>query len=440
MARWDVQVLGVDQGRPAATVLAEAARHLGAEPSQIERLLAHAPTALVVDLDEDAAKRLVAELRAIGLRVKPRPAGAEPAASSRPAPAPARESAAVVDERATAPTVALAVPATREQGFSLAHAQSGGGGGGARSSLEDMYEASRSDAGGSGLELEDVALPRPRVSARPAAPASVPPPSPAIAAPVPAAAASPSAPDRDEAPREFWSALPSAFLVPLRTPVLPGLLSAPLCVGIAVLATIFGTFTSAVLVLVLMGAFLGITLQVAHRCLWATAVGERMPASLPTDFLSEYAFPGLGVMVLLGILSGLAGWGAAGMMAAGVPMFVVQLGALLYSLYVVIGFALSAASRSAIGYLDVPRIARILVKAPVPVVVIALIGALVQGGAAAIAGMQLAAVVAGGAGLGGTLVASAAAVYVISLAAAYGAALSATMMGMLFWARPDVAG
>lgn len=222
--------------------------------------------------------------------------------------------------------------------------------------------------------------------------------------------------------------------------MLPGLLGAPLCVGIAVLATILGTFTSAVLVLVLMGAFLGITLQVSHRCLWATAVGERMPASLPTDFLSEYAFPGLGVMILVGILSALFGWAAAQTLAAGVPMLVVQLGALLFSLYVVIGFALSAASRSAMGYLDVPRIARILVKAPVPVLAIALIGALVQGGAATVAGMSLAAVVAAGAGIGGALLASAAAVYVISLAAAYGAALTATMMGMLFWARPDVAG
>ncbi len=456
MARWDVQVLGVDQGRPLPVVIADVARRLGAEPSEIERLVAHAPTALVIDLDEEAAKRLVLELRTIGLRVKPRPSSAEP---PPPAPTPAPTARASVAPRSIAPSEPLSVPETRAG----LPADDLGGAASPRSSLEEMYEQSRASSGGTGLELEDVSPARPRLSAgvgreadsrrpgpvgAPAAPsapssaapeASLAPPSrrPPPAAPSPSTSADP---DGDASPRVFWSALPSAFLVPLRGPVLPGLVAAPICVGVAVLATIFGTFTAAVLVLVLMAAFLGITLQVAHRCLWATAVGERMPATLPSDFLSEYAFPGLGVMILVGIFSALTGWAAAQGLAMGAPMLVVQAGFFLYALYLVIGFALSAASRSAIGYLDVPRIVRILVRAPVPVLAIAAIGALVQGGATAIAGAQFAAVMTDEPGIGAALLAAAFAVYLVALAAAYGAALTATMMGMLFWARPDVAG
>jgi hypothetical protein len=164
-----------------------------------------------------------------------------------------------------------------------------------------------------------------------------------------------------------------------------------------------------------------------------------MPAGLPSDFLSEYAFPGIGVVIVQGAIGGVLAWIGVRLVQSGVPMIVIDVGIGLFALYGVVGFALAAASRSAIGFLDLARIARILVRAPFEVITIAIVGAIVQGGAAMIAAAQFMAAFAKGGGIGSTLLALAGSTVVVSFAASYGSALSATMMGMLFWARPEVA-
>ena len=431
MSRWDVQVLGLDGEKPAASVVDAVARRLGADASQVERLLSHAPTTLVADLEEAAAKSLVQELRLLGLRVKPRPSGSAATEQSAPPshmPPPPPEP--VTDARATAPTFSLpVVPDSRtspgDPGFALTTTPPAS----SRSPLEHLSTGTLSRP--SGLELEDV--PVPRRSSRPPPsmthePRDLPP------APVPR-----EAPPDEGAPHAFWSALPAAFLVPLRGPVLPGLFMAPLFMGVAVLFLVLGMFTAIVGMLVMTAAYVGVTLQVSHRCLWATAVGERMPASLPGGFLAEYAFPGLGVVLVQGVLGGLFAWVSARAAAHGVPMIALQIAGVIFALYSVIGFALAAANRSATGLLDAPRILRILVRAPLEVSAIAIIGGLVQGGAVLIAAGQFAAAVAAGGGIGPALLAVAGSVLVVSAAATYGTALTATMMGMLFWARPEVA-
>lgn len=425
-ARWDVQVLGLDQGKTTASVADAVARLLGAEIGQVERLLAHAPTTLVADLDEAAAKTLVGELRALGVRVKPRPSGSD-VRGSVPAPAMTVPQDTLREDRATAPTVALPIPATRASPLGEAPSAERSS---SRSPLENLSERALSVA--SGLELEDVPLP----SARPK---SLPPPRDAR----PTAVREPALLDtrtvEEEAPRVFWSALPSAFLVPLRGPVLPGLFLAPLFMGAAVICSLLGSFVAIVGVVVMSAAFIGVTLQVGHRCLWATAVGERIPASLPSGFLAEYAFPGMGVVIVQGLFGGAIGWLTLWARAQGVPMFVIQIAMLFFALYGVIGFALAAANRSAMGFLDVARIVRILVRAPLEVIAIAVIGAIVQGGAIALAAFQIGAAFGVG-GIGTALLALAGSTLVLSFAAGYGSALAATMMGMLFWARPEVAG
>ncbi len=397
MGRWDVEVLGLDRGKTSSSIAGDIARKLGADVAHVERILAHVPATLVADLDEDAAKQLVVELRAIGVRVKPRPAAIEPAR--------------VADERATGPTLALPTVEPR-----VAESRAG-------SPLEHLSTGALAKP--SGLELEDVA---PRVRA---------------SAPAPAIVSAPVVLDHDDdheaSPRVFWSALPSAFLVPLRAPVLPGLIAAPIFMALAVLFTVLGTFTAIVGTLVLAAAFVGTTLQVSHRCLWATAVGERMPASLPSGFMAEYAFPGLGIVVMQAMIGGVVGWAGMRALSYGVPMIAIQLAMVLYALYAVIGFALAAASRSPLAFLDVVRIVRILVSAPAEVIVISIVGAIVQGGAVAIAVGQFAAAAEMG-GIGLALLAALGSTLVVSFAASYGTAVTATMMGMLFWARPAVAG
>jgi hypothetical protein len=449
MGRWDVQVIGLDDERNRVRIVDAVAKRLGAEPAQVDRLVMHAPTTLVADLEEAAAKTLVTDLRSLGLRVKPRPTeaggatrppsmrppAARPPSMPPPSAAP-RASFAEVSARTTGPTVSLAAADTSESdAFAAAlHATPAASG---RSPLENLSD--RAIGAASGLELEDIARP----SARPAPPpsqhpslrpASIPPP----AASAPVTRTPVADPEVDAAPREFWSALPSAFLVPLRGPVIGGLFLAPLFMGAAVLCTILGTITALVGMLLMSSAFVGLTMQIANRCLWATAVGERMPAPLPSGFMSEYAFPGLGVVLVQGMIGGLVTWVALQARMHGVPEAAIDVGFGAFILYNVIGFALCAANRSAMGFLDVARIVQIMIRAPFEVLAIALIGGLVQGLVLVIVVAQAAAAMLLG-GMGAALLAAMGVTCVVAFFLAYGSALSATMMGMLFWARPEVA-
>lgn len=247
--------------------------------------------------------------------------------------------------------------------------------------------------------------------------------------------------DKPERPRAFWTALHESFLVPFRGHALYGLLGAPCLAVAAMVAGVVGTrlsMLSALVALVLAFAFVGTMLQVARRCLWATAVGERVPDPLPSDLMSDYVFTGAGVLIAQAVFGGISAWLSYQLIQRGAPELSIDGLWVFIGLYGVIGFALSAANGSATGYLDVARILRILVRAPVHVLVIAVLGAIVQGGAMYLAGQQMLAAMA--TGDFGTIFLSLGVVgFVVSFGTAYGAALTATMMGMLFYAKPEVA-
>jgi len=303
----------------------------------------------------------------------------------------------------------------------------------------------------SGLELD---LPEPR-AARPSSPprrGSVPPPAAQDASPTasPGSAWRPAPPpvtgvaDRGIVPHEdlsFWALLPGAFLVPLQRTVLPGLFLGPCFAAAAVLfAVASGAGCLGVFGIALAGlAFVGVTLQMSNRCLWAAAVGERVPARLSVDVLPDYAIPAIGVLFVQAVGGSLVGFGSIFLVKHGVPPWALRIATVPFVLYGVTGFALSAARGSAIGYLDIGRIVGILSRAPVEVFAIAGVGALVEGAALSVAAVQIAGAVSTGSG-GAMLFAAALAATLLAVAFTYGAALTATLMGLLFRARPGVAG
>jgi hypothetical protein len=424
---YDVVVMGLDPSLPRDEVVARLASHLDTTPDAIERFLAAAPTAIVSGVSELDARRLVTDLRQLGARVKPR----APGAALPSVPPPSSRSSASSRPPISAPSVAEPSPVASSSRPR-------------RAAIEEI-DLSTSPPAPTGLEL-DLPLPEPRapsIAPRPAsiAPSSLAEPSrtrPQPDAPPPKLLATEEKPER---PRAFWTALPEAFVVPFRGHALYGLLGAPVLAVCAMIAGVVGTRISVLSVLVALVfafGFVGTMLQVARRCLWATAVGDRVPDALPSDLMSEYMFTGAGVVIAQGVLVGISGWIAMQLTSHGAPSWALDVFFLFISLYGVIGFALSAANGSASGYLDVLRILRILARAPIHVLAIAVLGAIVQGGAFYAAGLQLMGAMATG-DFSTMFVSLGLVGFFIAFTAAYGAALSATMMGMLFYAKPDVA-
>jgi hypothetical protein len=458
MSQWDVVVTGIDPERGRDAVVQAVAARLEADPARVARILTHAPAVLVTDVGDVEAKALVMELRALGLRVKPRPVGEplnELSRSSMPsasAPAPATR-ASTRPQLASTPPPGAQIPRAApvpidllaSVGHDPGHAPPLDDTDSRRSPLDEVDVSSIPPP--SGLELD---LPLPPDVRRSAPPARAVDDRPEAMlrglrtdeqGEAPVHAHAPLAGPPEEAPRVFWSALPGAFLVPLQRAVVGGLMLTPVCAFVAVVAATVGTFLLMLglgVSLVASAAFMGIVMQVSHRCLWTTAVGEREPSSMSWSFLSDYVFPGIGMIAVQGGIGFLMNWGALWLTAQGAPRAVVMLLGLLAGLYFVIGFALSAANNSPMGYLDVGRIVRILARAPLEVLAIAAIGVLVQGVIAAVAVGQLGAAIASG-NIGSTFLSVGGTIGLLSLGGAYGAALSATMMGMLFYARPEVA-
>lgn len=415
MERYDVVVMGIDPALGRDGVIQAVAQHLSTGAREIEQLLDAAPAVLVEGVTELEARRLVTDLRQLGARVKPRAQGAElPVAAS-----------------------------SRSSSSSLAPRQAP-----ARAPMDAIELSSLPPSEATGLEL-DLPLPAPRApSVAPVSLETEPVFAPTRTRPPPVSSARPPAddaarelPEKLERPRAFWTALPEAFLVPFRGHAIYGLLGAPFLAVAAMLSVGVGmrmSMMAAVVGLVFMFGFVGTMLQVSRRCLWATAVGERVPDPLPTDLMSEYMFTGVGVVAAQGAFGGIAAWLSLQLVSRGAPDLLIDGFLIFVGLYGVIGFALSAANGSATGYLDVLRILRILAKAPLHVLMIAFLGALVQGGALVVAGLQLAAAAETG-DTGNIFLSLGLVGFLLAFVATYGAALSATMMGMLFYAKPDVA-
>jgi hypothetical protein len=427
MERYDVVVMGLDPALPREQVVVAVASHLSTSAAEIERLLFAAPSVLIEGVSELDARRLVTDLRKLGARVKPRVEGQ--AMPSSPPPA----SASVSPLRP--PSLPPLEPPRSSPPSS-------------RSPLEAIDVSALPKGTASGLEL-DLPLPAPRTPSVAPRPVSVAPRAPSVVArepvvePRPSARPPPSIDVREdtERPRAFWTALPEAFVVPFRGHAIYGLLGAPVLAVLAMVVAVYGirmSFYAALMSLVLVFAFVGTILQLGRRCLWATAVGERVPDPLSSDYMSDYMFTGAAVTLSQGALAAGSTWLSNQMVGHGAAPWMLYAFWLFGSLYGVIGFALSAANSSASGYFDVARILRILMKAPIHVLTIANAGAVVQGGALFAAGLQLVAATATGDD-GAIFVSVGIVGFLLAFAATYGAALTATMMGMLFHAKPSVA-
>lgn len=453
MERFDVVLTGLDPKRPRNEVVAALARRLTASAAEIERLVDSAPSTLARAIAPADAQRLVEELRKLGARVKPRAGGPEVAVAD--------------DEPAT--DAGEAPPSKIELLYWSAD--------------EDGYDRPRQDGDAEGdpepapqiaptPEIEPAPLatstdpPLPEPSA-PSAAASLPTPTPIVvrsdwfapaaapAAPAPAlelAAAPPApsparrglsaslAPDRPERPRVFFRALPDALLFPLRPHARRGLaLASLLSVGamtLAVLGLRSGPLLVALSVAMAVG-FVGLILQVAGSCLAAAARGESMPAPLPERLMDDYLYPGVGVAVALGVLGALTGYASIELAERGAPPFALGILWACVTLYGVIGFALSAANGSPIGYLDLGRIFRIVIRSPIRALVVGAVGSTLLGGAGlgaawlitkSIETSEPLAIALYVGGLGS----------VVSLVASYGAALTGALMGVLLHAKPEV--
>src|SRR5258708_2305725 len=77
MDRFDIVVTGLDPELPRSDVIAGLARRLAKSSAEIEELLERAPAPLARAVSEQHAQLLVADLRALGARVKPRTEGEE---------------------------------------------------------------------------------------------------------------------------------------------------------------------------------------------------------------------------------------------------------------------------------------------------------------------------------------------------------------------------
>jgi hypothetical protein len=250
------------------------------------------------------------------------------------------------------------------------------------------------------------------------------------------------APDKPERPRVFFRALPEAFLLPLRGPSLRGLGVASVlgasAMALGVLGLAVGPATVALAVALACG-LVGLVLQIAGGCLWAAASGARTAAPLPGELMAHYLGPGLGIFVAQASLASFGTWAIDGLTIRGVPIALRVGFGIFLALYGVVGFALSAANGSARGYLDVARIVRVVVGAPVRVLFIGMIGGFVQSAAMLGATLQMLAAYETSAPLVLVLCLGVLGP-AVSFAFAYGAAISAAMMGLLFHAKPDLSG
>ncbi len=181
--------------------------------------------------------------------------------------------------------------------------------------------------------------------------------------------------------------------------------------------------------------FVGLVLQLAGACLWATSSGEREPAPLPDALMDDYLYPGATVAIALGVLGAIGTYASSALAARGVPAAASGLVWAVLTLYAVIGFALSAANGSGSGYVDLVRALRLTVKAPLQLLTIAVLGAVLLGGAGTCATLLVALAGRTESALFVFLYVGVLG-FVASFVLAYGAALTGTLLGVLFHAKP----
>jgi hypothetical protein len=119
-------------------------------------------------------------------------------------------------------------------------------------------------------------------------------------------------------------------------------------------------------------AAVGVTLQSSAACLGAMRVGDREPSPLPGRLMEDYLRPGVGVLVALALLATGLGFVMPELADLHVPR-IARIGVLVIAaIYGVMGFVLSAAGGSSLGYLDLRAMARLAVRSPIRASVVAL--------------------------------------------------------------------
>lgn len=378
MDRFDIVVTGLDPELPRSEVIAGLARRLAKSSAEIEELLERAPAPLARAVSEQDAQLLVADLRALGARVKPRTEGEE-----IPPEAPKPEK------------IQLLYWSADEEGYERPRKDA---------PPEQAAEPEKPDAPTS--PTLPVAAPTPIVvrespdwftpkSAAGHAPASHGPAAPPLApTPIPPSLARWGRTGKEsvtlaERPRVFFRALPDAFVLPLRSTLLRGHAAAPPIAALAMITGLLGLRCGPeigpVLVALAVGmaaGFVGVLLQLAGSCLATSAAGERKPLPLPGRLMDDYLRPGALVLLALGVLALGAWYAQTELVRLGASPIVMDVLAAFGVLYTVLGFALSAASGSAFGYVDLARILELVVRAPLRALTVAALGGALLGGAA----------------------------------------------------------
>jgi hypothetical protein len=121
--------------------------------------------------------------------------------------------------------------------------------------------------------------------------------------------------------------------------------------------------------------WVGLVHQIGASCLLSAASGDAEPLPLSDRLMEDYLRPGLLVALLLGTFGWLAVRGAEAL----VRMHATMLTMMLYwgpiAAYFTVAYTLAASNRSVLGYLDVAHVLAIVRRAPLPTLVIVVLGA-----------------------------------------------------------------
>jgi hypothetical protein len=427
MERVDIVVTGLDPARPRAEVIAALAQRLARSAADITLLLEVAPAPLVRAVSSAEAERMLRDLGALGVRVKLRKA--VPEAAGHPAPASpeivplpskhdrelaieAAPEADAPDETRSAPTKEPTEQTPREPAPIVVHSASEWFGG--------ASHAPPAPSGPAAPPLEDAA---------------------ALLSPIRFASAEAAERERLRPPRVFLHALPKTLLLALDPVVLRGALLAGalgvtgIALGTAGLRFDLQLGPFLVTLGVLAGAgFVGLVLSLVATCLSAASLGERAPSALPGRLMEDYLRPGGGVFLVLGILGFIGNTIALRLATLHATRLTFGLLWAPFAIYGALGFVLSAANGSALGFVDGVRMGRLFTRAPGRAVAMLALVALLLGGS--------------GLGLGRVLLLAASApsfassafflvvlAPIATLAFALAAAASGAVMGQLVYAN-----
>ncbi|AKF05313.1 hypothetical protein [Sandaracinus amylolyticus] len=379
MDRYDVILQAIDEGVDREQAVHAAGVVLGLDPRGAKRALDVLPAKVLEDVDERSAEELLAPLRRAGWRVRllkrplrrgsyPSPHGLQPASrhpsshrglqpASRPSPYP---------PPSTPPAVSSWPPAPG---------------------------SSASPSEPAALEAPLLPLPELDLDLPPAAPA------PRRSAP-PASSPPPVAPAATEEPEgeslvTFFASLPRTLLTPLRGGALRWLLrTVLLAIGFVLLATagtgllLMRSYTG--LSVSVLGMLAGSAFWIGHlfswfrACLWAVLGREEGPDPPPDfdgDDLYARVFDGAVVIVAfvvpnVGLLLSGASSDPTALAAGELPMQLVVAN-LLLAVHVPIGLTLMATRHSRLAYFDVLGAIKLVIGAPIHLIVVLAVWAFV---------------------------------------------------------------